>query len=167
MLIGEEKKVGVKKMKWIPQDMEMFIKAREYIDTVVIPLYPISFGDDAKQTANMVEFITLLTNQLEKQFKGRLILLPGYTYLKKQDPNKLVADLQHWENALEQEEFKHIFYVTSDIDWKMQEQQLAGSLLWLPALPLDQMEEKYKNSIIEDQIKQLINLFVARWHVEL
>jgi hypothetical protein len=154
-------------MKWIPQDMEMFLKAREYIDTVVIPLYPISFGDDAKQTANMVDFITLLTNQLEKQFKGRLILLPGYTYLKKQDPNKLVSDLQHWENALVQEEFKHIFYVTSDIDWKMQEQQLSGSLLWLPALPLDQMEEKSKNSIIEDQIKQLINLFVARWHVEL
>jgi hypothetical protein len=154
-------------MKWSPQDMDMFIKAREYIDTVVIPLYPISFGDDAKQTANMVEFITLLTNQLEKQFKGRLILLPGYTYLKEQDPNKWVSDLKHWENALEKEEFKHVFYVTSDIDWKMHENQFAGSLLWLPALPLDQMDEKSKNSIIEDQIKQLINLFVARWHVEL
>jgi hypothetical protein len=154
-------------MKWIQEDMEMFVKAREYLDTVVIPLYPISFGDDVKQTANMTEFINLLTTQLERQFKGRLILLPGFTYFKRQDSNKVVTDLQQWENTLKSEEFKHIFYVTSDSDWKLKESELTGSLIWLPALPLELLDEKNKNAMIEDQVKQLLNLFVKRWHDEL
>lgn len=154
-------------MKWIQKDMEMFVKAREYVDTVVIPLYPVSFGDDVKQSANMTEFINLLTTQLERQFKGRLLLLPGYTYFKKHESDKLVNDLNQWENTLRAEQFKHIFYVTSDSDWKLREQQLTGSLIWLPALPLGIMDEKNKNSLIEDQVKQLLNLFVNRWHDEL
>jgi hypothetical protein len=153
-------------MKWIPQDIEMFVKAKEYVDTVVIPLYPISFGDDIKQTANMSEFINLLTSQLERQFKGRLILLPGFSYFRNQDKERLLDDLIEWENILKSEDFKHIFYVSSDSDWKLKEQHLTGSLIWLPALPLEHMEEKQKNTIIDDQVKQLLNLFVQRWHDE-
>lgn len=153
-------------MKWVPEDMEMFLKAKEYIDTVVIPLYPISFGDDVKQSANMTEFINLLATQLERQFKGRLILLPGFPYLKNKDNNKSLNDVLEWENRLKDEEFKHIFYVTSDSDWKMVEQQLSGSLIWLPALPLEHMDDKQKNSILMDQVKQLVNLFTQKWHGE-
>lgn len=153
-------------MKWIPQDIEMFVKAREYVDTIVIPLYPISFGDDVKQTANMTEFINLLTNQLEKQFKGRMILLPSFTYLKTQEKEKVLNNLLDWEKILKLENFNHIFYVTSDSDWKLKEDHLEGSLLWLPALPLEHMDEKQKKSIIEDQVKQLLNLFIQKWHVE-
>lgn len=153
-------------MKWVPEDMEMFLKAKEYIDTVVIPLYPISFGDDVKQSANMTEFINLLATQLERQFKGRLILLPGFPYLKNKDNNKALNDVLEWENRLKDEEFKHIFYVTSDSDWKMVEQQLSGSLIWLPALPLEHMDDKQKNSILMDQVKQLVNLFTQKWHGE-
>jgi hypothetical protein len=167
MLCVPKLTVGGKGMKWLQEDMEMFVKAREYLDTVVIPLYPISFGDDVKQTANMTEFINLLTTQLERQFKGRLILLPGFTYFKRQDSNKVVTDLQQWENTLKSEEFKHIFYVTSDSDWKLKESELTGSLIWLPALPLELLDEKNKNAMIEDQVKQLLNLFVKRWHDEL
>jgi hypothetical protein len=155
-------------MKWIPEDMDMFVKAREYVDTVVIPLYPISFRDDIKQSANMTEFINLVTTQLEKQFKGRLVLLPGYTYLKKQElENQIVTDLLQWEDTLKLEQFKHIFYVTSDSDWVGREQLVSGSIIWLPTLPLDIMEENNKKSMIEDQVKQLLNLFVKRWQAEL
>ncbi|WP_442594519.1 YpiF family protein [Neobacillus sp. D3-1R] len=153
-------------MKWVPEDMDMFLKSREYIDTVVIPLYPISFGDDAKQSANMTEFINLLATQLERQFKGRLILMPGFIYFKSKEHNKGLSDLIEWENRLKAEDFKHIFYVTADSDWKMVEQQLSGSLIWLPALPLEHMEEKQKNSILLDQVKQLLNLFTQKWHEE-
>ncbi|MHC0036125.1 YpiF family protein [Pseudoneobacillus sp. C159] len=154
-------------MKWINEDIEMYMKAKEYLDTIVIPLYPISFGDDAKQTANMTEFIQLMTTQLERQFKGRLILLPGYTYFKRENQDELIDGLKRWENILISEQFKHIFYVTSDSDWKLKEQHLSGTLIWLPALPLEIMDAKYKNSMIEDQVKQLVNLFVKRWHDEL
>ena len=38
-------------MKWIPQDIETYLNAKEYVDTAVIPLFSISFGDDMKQSA--------------------------------------------------------------------------------------------------------------------
>jgi hypothetical protein len=154
-------------MKWNQEDMDMFVQAREYVDTVVIPLFPISFGDDVKQTANMTDFTQLLTTQLERQFKGRLVLLPGYTYFKNHEQDKHINDLLQWEKSLISEQFKHVFYVTSDSDWKLRENELNGSLIWLPALPLGIMDDKSRNMVIEDQVKQLLNLFLGRWHEEL
>ena len=52
-------------------------------------LYPISLDEKIKQTAEMTEFITLLSMQLERQFKGRLILLPGFIYLKSTNGDEL------------------------------------------------------------------------------
>lgn len=150
-------------MKWIPQDIDMFLNAKEYVDTAVIPLLPISFKDDIKQTASMSEFITLLSIQLERQFKGRLLMLPGLTYLKSSSEDKLLENVLEWEQELSENGFKHIFYVTSDSDWKTKEQDLDGSLIWLPSIPLEHMEDSYRVSILENQVKQLINLFVQKW----
>ncbi|MFE8702225.1 YpiF family protein [Cytobacillus sp. FJAT-54145] len=150
-------------MKWIPQDIDMFLNAKEYVDTAVIPLLPISFKDDIKQTASMSEFITLLSIQLERQFKGRLLMLPGLTYLKNSSEDKLLENVLEWEKELSENGFKHIFYVTSDSDWKAKEQDLEGALIWLPSIPLEHMEDSYRISILENQVKQLINLFVQKW----
>ncbi|MDQ0271069.1 YpiF family protein [Cytobacillus purgationiresistens] len=150
-------------MKWNTQDIQLFIKEKEYIDTVVIPLLPVSFGEDIKQTVAMTEFISLLSGQLEKQFKGRLLMLPGISYLKSVTEDKLIADVQQWEDELNSQGFKHIFYITSDSDWKTVEEKLNGSLIWMPSIPLETMDDQYKNSILEDQVKQLLNLFVKKW----
>ena len=32
------------RMKWIPQDIETYLNAKEYVDTAVIPLFSVSFG---------------------------------------------------------------------------------------------------------------------------
>ena len=64
-------------MKWVSQDIEMFLKEKQYVDTAVLPLLPVSFGDDIKQSVAMTEFISLLSVQLERQFRGRLIMLPA------------------------------------------------------------------------------------------
>lgn len=154
-------------MKWIPQDIEVFIKSKEYIDTAVLPLLPISFKDDQiKQTAAMTEFIMLLTSQLERQFRGRILLLPGFTYIKTNDEENMMQFLQAWEDKLFSESFKHVLYVTSDSDWKVHEEKLKGELIWLPTLPLDSLDEQYKLSILDDQVKQLLNLFVQKWKSE-
>lgn len=152
-------------MKWVSQDIDMYLNAKEYVDTVVLPLLPVSFEQDIKQTVSMTEFISLLSIQLERQFKGRLIMLPGFPYLKSSSEDKLLADVQQWENELLTHDFKHVFYVTSDSEWKKREEHLQGSLIWLPSLPLEHMDENYKNSILEDQVKQLLNLFVQKWQV--
>lgn len=151
-------------MKWVAADIEMYQKAAEYVDTAIVPLMPVSFDDEMKQNASMAEFIGILTVQLEKQFKGRIFLLPGFVYIKGNAGT--LETLQEWEKTLLDKQFKHVFYVTSDISWRQYEKALSGTLLWLPSLPLEHMQEQQKVSIIEDQVKQLLTLFTEKWQVE-
>ncbi|KON87244.1 hypothetical protein AF332_10715 [Sporosarcina globispora] len=150
-------------MKWISQDIDMFLKEKQYVDTAVLPLLPVSFGDDIKQSVAMTEFISLLSVQLERQFRGRLIMLPGYAYLKSSGEDSLLSGLGQWETELRSQGFKHIFLLTSDSMWKTLEDRLEGGLIWLPSLPLEHMDENYRNSILDDQVKQLLNVFVQKW----
>jgi hypothetical protein len=150
-------------MKWIPQEVETYLKAKEYVDTAVIPLYSIAFGDEMKQSAGMSEFITLLTVHLERQFTGRILLFPPFTYLKNNQGDKVINELKNWEANIEASEFKHIFYITAESDWKMCEQNFSGSFIWLPALPLESLDNAQKMSLIDSQVKQLLNLFTQKW----
>lgn len=151
-------------MKWIPQDVETYLSAREYVDTAVIPVYSVSVGGEMKQSAAMAEFITLLTSHLERQFTGRLILFPPFTYLKNDKSDKVLSDLQNWGETIAKSEFKHIFYITSEVEWRAQENELGGSLIWLPSLPLEHMNETDKMEMVDSQVKQLLNLFTQKWH---
>ncbi|MBY0122599.1 YpiF family protein [Bacillus sp. S/N-304-OC-R1] len=150
-------------MKWIPQDIDMFLQSKEYVDTAVLPLLPVSLSGEMKQTASMCDFISLLSVQLERQFRGRILMLPGYSYLKSSAMDKLQEDVKIWETELLCNEFKHVFYVTSDSSWKAVESCLKGKLIWLPSLPLENMDERNRNIILEDQVKQLMNLFMQSW----
>jgi hypothetical protein len=154
-------------MKWVSKDIETYLTAKEYVDTAVIPLYSVSFGNEMKQSASSAEFITLLTNYLERQFTGRLMLVPPFTYLKSDQNEDIINGLKKWEENIEKNEFKHIFYITSEIDWKNFEDELKGSLIWLPSLPLEHLNESQKISMIESQVKQILTLFTQKWHENL
>jgi len=149
-------------MKWTPADIEKFEKSPEYVDTAVVPLFPISFANGMKESAAMTEFTGLLTSQLERQLQGRILLIPGFSYLKDSRLNA-VEQLKLWETELLDKQFNHVFYVTSDYDWKQQEAEFQGTLLWIPSLPLQHMDEKARQSVMEDQIRQLMNLFIQKW----
>ncbi|MBO0958164.1 YpiF family protein [Neobacillus sp. MM2021_6] len=151
-------------MKWIPKDIETYLNAKEYVDTAVVPLYSVSVGGEMKQSAANAEFITLLTSHLERQFTGRILLFPPFTYLKNGDNEKVMSDLLKWERDISDSECKHIFYITSELDWRTHEQKLGGSLIWLPSLPLEQMNDSQKMEMIDSQVKQLLILFTQKWH---
>ncbi|MGJ7919992.1 YpiF family protein [Neobacillus sp. LXY-4] len=151
-------------MKWNPQDIETFLQSKEYVDTAVLPLLPVAFDSEMGQAAGMSEFITLVTGQLERQFKGRLLLLPGFSYLKTCEEEKLFTDLLLWESQLKESGFSHIFYLTSDLFWKSAESRLDGSLIWIPSIPLETMQEAQKISVVESQVKQMLTLFTGKWH---
>jgi hypothetical protein len=153
--------VGVKKMKWIPQDIETFLNAKEYVDTAVIPLVPVGFGDDMKLSASIAEFITLLVNHLERQFTGRLLLFPPFTYLKTENEEIILNDVKKWTGKMY--DFRHIFFITSDSDLKMCEEKFGTNLLWIPALPLENMDDAQKMSMIDSQVKQILNFFTKKW----
>lgn len=151
-------------MKWAAQDIDMYIKAKEYVDTAVVPLLPVSFGEEMKESASMAEFITLLSVLLERQFAGRLLLLPPFTYLKTEGSEQSNQELKRWSDEVSNSGFKHIFYLTSDSEWKRYEEELEGSLLWVPALPFDQLDDSQKWSMVDSQVKQLLNFFTRKWH---
>jgi hypothetical protein len=150
-------------MKWVSKDIETYLAAKEYVDTAVIPLVSVSFGNEMMQSASSAEFITLLTSYLERQFTGRLLLLPPFTYFKSDHPEDIVLQMKKWEENIEKNEFKHIFYITSESDWKLHEKDLTGSLIWLPSLPLEHLNDQQKISLIESQVKQLLSLFTQKW----
>ena len=94
-MIGVMMRKGlVSKMKWVSKDIETYLSAKEYVDTAVIPLFTVSFGNEMKQSASSAEFITLLTNYLERQFTGRLMLFPPFTYLKTDDLEEVFNKLK-------------------------------------------------------------------------
>jgi hypothetical protein len=150
-------------MKWVSKDIETYLTAKEYVDTAVIPVISVSFGNEMMQSASSAEFITLLTSYLERQFTGRLLLLPPFTYLKSDHPEDIIQQMKKWEENIEKNEFKHIFYITSESDWKIYEKELTGSLIWLPTLPLEHLNDQQKISMIESQVKQLLSLFTQKW----
>jgi hypothetical protein len=150
-------------MKWIPQEVETYLNAKEYVDTAVIPVYSLAFGEEMKQSAAAFEFISLLTGYLERQFTGRILLFPPFTYLKSDNMENVMSELLKWEDNILQSKFKHIFYITSELDWRMYENKVGGSLIWLPSLPLGNMSEPQKIEVVESQVKQLLSIFTQKW----
>jgi hypothetical protein len=153
-----------KRMKWIPEEVETYLKAMEYVDTAVVPLISLSFREEMKQSAAKHQFITLLTTHMERQFTGRILLFPSFTYLKSGSTEKVINELKEWEENIEKSNFKHIFYLTSESDWKIHEQQLNGTILWLPAIPLESVSDSQKLSLIDSQVNQLLTLFMQKWN---
>jgi hypothetical protein len=150
-------------MKWIPQDLETYLNAKEYVDTAVVPLYGVSTREGIKQSAEAAEFINVLTTHLERQFTGRILLFPPFTYLKNEKNEKVLTDLLAWEADIVKADFKHIFYLTADGDWRLNEEKLHGALIWLPSIPLGQMNESQKFELVDNQVKQLFSIFTEKW----
>ncbi|NQD66283.1 YpiF family protein [Bacillus haikouensis] len=149
-------------MNWNVKDIEVFETEKEYIDTAVIPMIPIDFIKNIKSSAAQTEFISLLTFHLERQFKGRMIITPPFTYLMGSNEGN-VGEVREWDARMKESGVKHVFFLTSDSDWKKTEEAFNDQLIWIPSIPLEHLDEQYKHSIMEDQVKQLLNVIVQKW----
>jgi hypothetical protein len=116
-----------------------------------------------RQAAMMNEIASMVITKLERQFTGRVLLLPGFTYLATTNEEKLVSDLVTWEAELTSFGFSHIFYLTSDLNWKAREDQLAGTVFSLPDLQIDSIQESDKMASVEAEVKQLQTVFIQKW----
>jgi hypothetical protein len=150
-------------MKWITKDVDVFLKEKDYVDTALIPVIPLNFKENIKSAAAMAEYISALTGEMERQFKGRLMLLPPFAYLQDQEIQHSKEEIIRWTNHLHEQGFKHIFLMTSDSQWRKVEEELSAPLLWLPSLPLENLDEDYKRQVVQDQLKQIIPLFIEAW----
>lgn len=129
-------------MRWRMTDAKDYLQAKDYIDTAVIPLINIKVGDHFKMAAEKGEFTQLLSEELERQLKGRVYLLPPYTYV---DRNEItVQGLRDLREELISE-FPHVVLLTSDENWKSED--ALGKIIVTPSVPLehlnDSLKEKY------------------------
>lgn len=148
-------------MNWVSNDMEMYIKEKEFIDTAVICLRAIDFGENIRKSAEQNETLTLFEQLLEKQFKGRMMFLPSFTYVG--SPEDSVESLVKWEQILKGNGFKYVFYLTADQRLEQMEQMKDKPLFYIPALPLQHVEDKYKRGLIEDQLTKMMPKIVSEW----
>lgn len=117
-----------------------------------------------KQTGSMNEFLTILSLELEKQMKGRILLLPTFHYLS--DELDKIKRLKGWANEVKENNFKHVFFLTSDFEWKKEERELENNLVWIPAVPLEGLEIEQAREMINQQVLQILDIFTYNWKNE-
>lgn len=151
------------RMKWQTKEIDTYLQEKDYVDTALIPLVPISWVDEVKRTVAMGEFIEVITLEVERQFQGRVIHFPPFTYIKGEQIDSRLARLKEWTSEIREGGIKHLFFLTSDGEWKTIEHELNEPLIWLPTVPLEHLDLSYKRDIIAEQVKQLIPLLTSKW----
>jgi len=146
-------------MHFIGKDIDQYLSQREYVDTAVVPLLELNLSESGlKSSAGASEYLQSLTALLEKQFKGRILLFPPVSYPSGTDRERTAAEI-----SLEMEKagFRHVFYMTTDAQWRSVES--IKNVLWLPAIPTGDMDRNFKQSVMEDQLRQVLPLFLKEW----
>lgn len=152
-------------MRWIKKDLERYVEAKEYIDTLLVPLLPFEFSNDPHIAKNafQIEILTIFLHELEKELTGRVVLSPSYYYLKKAVKEEEIVRLNSWIADAKQQPFEHVFFVTFDATWKKEEKTMDGTLLWLPGTHSGDIQSKETAVMIRDQVEQVSELIRSYW----
>lgn len=141
------------------KDVQQFEAQKDFIDTAIVPLLSLDFQEQSiKQSSSAAEYLMSLTAFIEQQFKGRLMLVPPFSYTE-QTKSGLVVPLLKEE--LHNAGFKHVIFVTCDHSWTSLQDQI--DVIWLPAIPLESMDKEVKKKVLEDQLKQVIPILSSKW----
>lgn len=152
-------------MKWFKKDLEQYKDAKEFVDTIIIPLQPFHFSDskDLEKDAFNREILTIYTTELEKELSGRIMLTPTYTYLKTTLLDREVERLNEWIDNIKTEPFNYIFLLSLDMEWKKVEDNLDGNLIWLPGMKPANIQEKATIQLLHNQVEQISDLIRSYW----
>ena len=146
-------------MHFIGKEMDQYLSQQDYVDTAVVPLLQLDLSAAGmKASAGASEYLQTLTALLEKQFKGRILLLPPVSYAKIANRQRIADELSE---ELQHTKFKHVFYLTTDSEWRTIDS--LKNVLWLPAIPIEDMDQSFKKSVMEDQLRQVLPLFTKEW----
>ncbi|HLR63153.1 MAG TPA: DUF2487 family protein [Lentibacillus sp.] len=152
-------------MKWTKQDLQQYIQAKEYVDTIILPLIPFHFSTDSslEKDAFQREVLSVFIRELEKEITGRILLCPDYNYLKSADKHNEAKRINSWVDNTRSQPFNHLFFITADSSWKKFEQDLKGTLIWLPGIVTESMQVKERQSVIYSQVQQVSELIRSYW----
>ncbi len=142
------------------KDVTQFQAQKEFIDTAIIPLVSVNLNDSMiKQSSSATEYLMSLTAFIEQQFKGRLMLMPPFTYLEQLKSNISLATIKE---EFQSAGFKHVLFITCDHSWTSFNNEVVD-VIWLPSIPLESMDKSVKKTILEDQLKQVIPVLSSKW----
>ena len=146
-------------MNWTAKDMDTYLQQKEYIDTLIVPLLKLETNPEKmKSSSSSAEFLMQLTAFIENQFKGRIMLMPPFSYTQSTDLEEMAKIMS---SDLDLMQFKHVFFLTTDSTWTSVE--IGGQVIWLPSIPLESMDKQLKQSIIEDQLRHVLPQFTKKW----
>lgn len=152
-------------MKWFSEDLTKYVQAKEYIDTLIIPLeaFHLSQESNLEKDAFHREVLGIYTNEIEKELSGRVLLAPTYAYLKSSNLDNEVARLNSWIEDVKTQPFTSIFVITFDNAWKKVEKDLDCHLLWLPGMKPGNIKSEDAVKLIRSQVEQISELIRSYW----
>ncbi|SHF56604.1 YpiF family protein [Ornithinibacillus halophilus] len=152
-------------MRWVKDDIQTYKKGKEYFDTVIVPVIPFHLSQDAEldKSTSLSEVMNILAHEIEKELSGRVLLIPGYHYIKQSDKEEEVKRINSWVEDIQKQPFNHIFFLTFDPSWKKYERELEGNLLWLPGIQSDNIHSDEMHSMIRNQVAQIGELIRSYW----
>jgi len=151
-------------LKWISKHIEQYEDAKEYVDTIILPLVAFDFSSsETEKKALQNEIMSIFANEIEQKLTGRVIQFPHYHYLSSKELVAEVERLNQWIEKSTNEYVKHIILLTFDSTWKKYEEDIEGKLLWVPAMYSGDIQSKEVTQIMNDQIKELIQLIQNYW----
>ncbi|MBB5147671.1 MULTISPECIES: YpiF family protein [Ureibacillus] len=141
------------------KDVQQYQQNKEFIDTAIVPLVYLDFAEDKMvKSSSDVEFLMSLTSFIEQQFKGRLMLIPPFSYTESTRSEQVVPILK---KNIQEGGFKHVIFITCDHYWTNLQKEV--DVIWLPAIPIESMDKDVKKRILEEQLKQVIPVLTSKW----
>lgn len=158
-------KEGNNIMRWFSEDIKKYIPAKEYIDTIIIPLQAFQLSEDSslEKDAFQREVLSIYAQEIEKELSGRIMLTPTYNYLKFTNMESEMNRLNEWIENIETQPFKTIFVMTFDNSWKKVEKDLNCNLLWLPGIKSGNIKSEETILVIRNQVEQISELIRSYW----
>ncbi len=152
-------------MKWLSEDLKKYVQAKEYVDTLIIPLeaFHLSQETSLENDAFHREVLSIYTNEIEKELSGRVLLAPTYAYLKSSNLDHEVNRINSWIEDVKTQPFTSIFVITFDNAWKKVEKNLDCNLLWLPGMKPGNINSEDAVKLIRSQVEQISELIRSYW----
>ncbi|WP_316275182.1 YpiF family protein [Bacillus halotolerans] len=146
-------------MRWKMPDAKDYLQSKDYIDTAVIPLINIQMGSQLKIAAERGEFTQLLADELERQLKGRVYLLPAYTYVDRNE--NTVQGLKDLQEEVKSD-FQHVVLLTADDHWSSEES--LGKMIVATSVPLEHLNDSIKRKILDERTAEILNVLLQLWN---
>ena len=135
-------------------DLRVLKDEIEFIDTAIVPLVNIDFNNEVQNNANNLELMQYITIQLEKQLKGRLMITPVLTLIGDNYDN-----IEEYKTQLLDYGFKNIVllsFTALELD--------DVSTIKVNSIPISDMDNDMKLSIINDEVKSVIKEIILVWN---